>query len=168
MKHYFVGGLLSIGGISLTPVIAYGVGEDGSGAVESGARDRSADGRISLQSMLRVFVPEVECAVAPCRAESPVNRVERNCIEGVDVIHVAIAWRGFSMTLEAEIGTRVLLLDILDGTTALYTADSKSRGICKTADCACLELERGLHGLIEFGGVIQVNDVNVTVSCADD
>ena len=48
---------------SLRPVVANGVGEDGSVLVERGGGDASTDVGVSLQTVLGILVPEVERTV---------------------------------------------------------------------------------------------------------
>lgn len=72
------------------------------------------------------------------------------------------------MTLEGEIGGGVLLLDVLNGATALDTSNSETGSIGKAADYPRLPLKGGLHGLVEFGRVVEVHDIDVAVSRADD
>lgn len=71
------------------------------------------------------------------------------------------------MTLEAKVGARVLLFDVLNGTAAFDTADGETGGVCETANDPRLPLEWRLHGFVEGGGVVQVNDVNVTICGAN-
>lgn len=62
----------------------------------------------------------------------------------------------------------VLLLHVLNGTPALDTANSKTRCVGEAADDPCLPLERALHGLVELIRVVEVDDVDVAISSADD
>lgn len=113
--------------------------------------------------MFGVFVPEVKGSIAASGAESAMNRVERDSIDGIDVIDVALVWGCLSMTFEAEVRARVLVLHVLNSTAALDTANSKPRSICEAADYSRLPLERGLHSFVEFGGIVEIDDVNVSV-----
>lgn len=168
MKHHLVGVLLSVGRVTLTPVVAHSVGKDVSGTVESGAGNCSSDGGVSLQTMLCILVPEVESAVAAGGAKGTMNGVEGDGVDGVDVVDIALVRRSFTVALEAEVGARVLLFDILDGTATLDTADSESGGINEAVDCSRLPFERRLHGFVEFGRVIEVDDVDVPVCRTHD
>ena len=168
MQHHFVRQLRGVRGIALTPVVAHSIGEDISIAVERGTGDSSPYRRIAFQAVLSILIPEVEGTIAAGSAERAMDGVERDCVDGVDIVDVPIIRRGFAMALEAEVGTRVFLFDILDGTATLDTADGKARSVCKAADYPSLPLERGLHGLVEFGRVVEVDDVDVPVSSADD
>ena len=63
---------------------------------------------------------------------------------------------------------RVFLLDVLDRATTFDAADGKAGAIGKTANNAGLPFQRALYSLIEFGGFVKINDVNVTVRGGDD
>lgn len=113
--------------------------------------------------MFGVFVPEMEGSIAAGGAERAMNRVERDSIDGINVIDIALVWGCLSMTLEAEVRARVLVFHVLNSTAALNAANSKTCGICKAADYSRLPLERGLHSLVEFGGVVEIDDIDVSV-----
>lgn len=91
--------------------------------------------------MLGILVPEMEGTVATCSAEGAVDRMEGDGIHRVNVVDISLVWRSFAMTLEAEVGTRVLVLNILNGATSFDTANSETSGIRKAADYPCLPLE---------------------------
>lgn len=60
----------------------------------------------------------------------------------------------------------VFLLDVLDRATTFDTADCKARAIAEAADHARLPFQRALHGFIELGGFVKVDNVDVAVrSC---
>ena len=103
MQHDLVGVLRVVGCVSLVPVVRDGVGEDGAVVVEVGAADASADLRVTLQTVLGVLVPEVECAVATGRAEGAVDRVEGDGVDRVDVGHIAGIGGVLAMALEREV-----------------------------------------------------------------
>lgn len=168
MKHHLVGQLLGVGRVTLTPIVADSVCKDISSAVESGARNCSPDGRIPLQTMFGILVPEVEGTVTTGGAKGTMNRMEGDRVEGIDVVDVALVGRGLTVAFEAEIGARVLLLDILDGTATLDATNGKPSGINETVDCPRLPLEGRLHGFVEFGGAIEVDNVDVPVRCTDN
>lgn len=71
------------------------------------------------------------------------------------------------MAFEAEVGAGVFLFDVLDGTAAFDTTDGETGGVCETADDPRLPLEGRLHGFVEGSGVVQVDDVDVTICGAD-
>ena len=167
MQHNLVGGLRGVGGVALAPVVADSVGEDASGAVESSRGDGAADGRIALQTVLGVLVPEVEGTVATGGAEGTVDGVERDGVDRVDVTDVAIGGRGLAVALEGEVGGLVLLLDVVDGAATLDTADGVTGCIAEAADYPRLPLERGLIGLVDLGRVVEIDHVDVAVSGAD-
>lgn len=104
MQHDLIGRLRRIDGVPFTPVVADGVGEDGAVAVEAGGRDGAADGRVALETMLSVFVPEVEGAVGAGGAEGAVHRVEGDGVDRVHVRRIAVVGRGFAVAAEGEVG----------------------------------------------------------------
>ena len=87
---------------ALAPVVADGVGKDGSGLVERRRRDASSDVGVALEPVLGILVPEVEGTVATRRAEGSVLRVERDVIDRVDVGDASLG--GIAMALERKIG----------------------------------------------------------------
>lgn len=118
--------------------------------------------------MLGILVPEVEGTVTTGSAEGSVDGVEADGVDGVDVADVAVVGWGFTVALKGEVGGGIFLLDVLDGTTALNTANGKSGSISKAADYPRLPLQGGLHSLVEFGWLVKVDDVDVAISSADD
>lgn len=168
MKHDLVWCLRGVCGVPLTPVVADGVRKNISVSVERSARDGSAHRRVSLQTVLGVLVPEVEGAVATRRAERTVDRVEGDGVDGVDVADIAVVrWR-LTVALETEVRAGVLVLDVLNGAATFDTAHGKARRVGEAADYPRLPLQGGLHSLVELGGVVEVDDVDVSVSCTDD
>lgn len=115
--------------------------------------------------MLGVLIPEVEGTVTAGGAEGAVDGVEGDGVDGVDVVDIAL--RSLTVALETEVVGGVLVLDILDRTAALDTADGEASGSREAADYSRLPLEGRLHGLVEFGGVFEVDDVDVAVCGAD-
>lgn len=168
MQHDLVGQLWRIGRVTLAPVVTHCVCEDVPCVVEGSAGDGAPNGWVPLQTVLGILIPEVEGAITAGSAEGAVNGVEGDVVDGVDVVDVALAGRGLAVAFEAEVGARVLFLDVLDGTAALDTADGETSGIDETADDPCLPFERGLHGLVELGGVVEIDDVDIAVCRADD
>ena len=163
MKHHLVGQLLGIGRVTLTPVVTHSISKDVPVTVESSAGDSSPNGWISFQTVLCILIPEMKSTVTASGAESAMDRVKGDVVNGVDVADVALVGRGLAVTFEAEVGARVLIFDILDGTAALDTTDGKPGGIDEAAYHPRLPLKRGLHSLVEFGGVVEVDDVDVPV-----
>lgn len=99
MQHDLYRVVGGVGLISLAPVITNGVGKDGPGLVEFGGRDAATNVRIAFQSVLRVLVPEMECAVATSCAESSMLRVEGDVVHGIDIYdlilgRVSVAFEG--------------------------------------------------------------------------
>ena len=52
-------------------------------------------------------------------------------------------------------------------TTALDTANSKSSGISEATNNSGLPLERALESLVELGGILEIDDVDVSVCRAN-
>lgn len=71
------------------------------------------------------------------------------------------------MAFEAKVRARVLLFDVLDGAATFDTADGETRGVCETTNDPRLPLEGRLHGFVEGGRVVQVDDVDITIRSAD-
>lgn len=189
MQHDLVGRLRSIYGVAFAPVVADGIGEDVAGSVEGRGRDGPTDLRVPLESMLGVFVPEMKGAVRAGCAEGAVHRVEGDGVDAEDVGHVACGRRRLSVTFEGKVGANALrgsvrkldgwprvgkevelpavfILDVLDRTTAFDAADCEARAIAEAADHACLPFQRALHGFVELGGFVEVDNVDVAVrSC---
>lgn len=63
---------------------------------------------------------------------------------------------------------RILLLDILNSTTTLDTANSKTCGIGETTNYPSLPLKWTLHRLVKCRGVLEVDDVDVLVRRPND
>lgn len=168
MKHDLVRSLRGVCSITFTPIVTDSIGEDVSIPVESGARNGSTDRRIPLQTVFCIFVPEVECAIAAGGAEGPMNRVEGDGVDSVDVADVTVVGRVLTMTLETEIRTRILILHVLDSAAAFDTTNREASGVCEAADHPCLPLQRGLQGLVESGRVVEIDDVDIPVCRADD
>lgn len=104
MQHDLIRRLGRIDRVPFTPIVTDRVGEDGAGAVESGGGNGAADLRVALEAVLGVLVPEVEGAVGPGGAEGAVDRVEGDCVDGVDVGDVALARWGLAVAFEGEVG----------------------------------------------------------------
>lgn len=117
MQHDLVGRLRGIDGVAFAPVVADGVGEDTTGAVEGGGWDGSADLRVPLESMLGVLVPEMESAVGAGCAERAVHRVEGDGVDAVHVRYVTCRRRRLPVTFEGKVGAIVLqrAVRMLDG-----------------------------------------------------
>lgn len=63
---------------------------------------------------------------------------------------------------------RILLFDILNGTSSLDTSNGKSGGISKAGDDPGLPFERALQGFVDLVRSLQVDDVKPSFSSADD
>ena len=72
--------------VALGPVVADGVGEDDPGGVEGTAGDGLLHGLARLQLGARVLVPEGPPAVRAHRRQGAVDGMERNVVDGVDVL----------------------------------------------------------------------------------
>ena len=104
MQHNLVHRLWRIGRISLAPIVADRIGKDSSIPVESRRADSASDLRISFKTMLGIFVPEVECAVATGCAEGTVYWVEGDGVDGVDVGDIPCVGGVLAVALEGEVG----------------------------------------------------------------
>ena len=129
MQHDLVDSLLGIGGVTLAPVVADGVSEDISITVESGGSDRASDSGVTLETVLRILIPEVEGTIGTCSAEGTMNGVERDSVNGVNIADIAACRRGFTVALEGEVRRGILLLDVLNSAATLNRADGEARGI---------------------------------------
>lgn len=76
MQHHLDRVVLRVVLVSLGPVVANSVCEDGTVLVELGRGDATANVGVSLQTMLSVLVPEVEGTVGTSRAECAVDGME--------------------------------------------------------------------------------------------
>lgn len=168
MHHDLIGRLRRVICIPFTPIIANGIRENIPRLIKRGARNRAPDGRIPLQTMLGILIPEMERPIATRRAKRAVDGVKRNRVDRIHIADIACIRRAFAMAFETEIRAGVFILDVLDGAAALDGADGEARGVCEAADDACLVFQRGLHGFVEFGGLVEVDDVDVAVCGADD
>ena len=113
---------------ALAPVVADGVGKDGSGLVKRRRRDASSDVGVALEPVLGILVPEVEGTVATRRAEGSVLRVERDVVDRVDVGDASLG--GVAMALERKIGasSRVSLSLSLSSSLSLSLPLSSGHG----------------------------------------
>lgn len=103
MQHDLVRQSSVVVRISLAPIIRHGVCEDAARAVEVCRADGAADFGVAFQTVLGVFVPEMEGAVATGCAESSVLGVEGDGVDGVDVCDVALVGDVLAVTLETEV-----------------------------------------------------------------
>ena len=76
MEHDLVWQLRIVMRVPLAPVIADSICENIAAPVEVGRADGATNLGVAFQTMLCVFVPEVECAVATGCAEGAVDGVE--------------------------------------------------------------------------------------------
>ena len=76
MQHDLVGVVCPVALVTLAPVIADCVREDVTGPAEVCRGNAAANVRVSLQSVLGVLVPEVECAVCTSCGEGAVDGVK--------------------------------------------------------------------------------------------
>lgn len=145
MEHDLIDCLLSIEVVALAPVVAHSICEDIARAVEACRADGTANLGVTLESMLGIFVPEVEGAIGTRGREGAVNRVKANGVNREDVADVAVSRRSLAMALETEVVSGVFVVDVLNRTAAFYAADSESGAVAKCADHSCLPLERRLN-----------------------
>jgi len=104
MQHNLIDRLRRIGRVPLTPIVANRVCENGAIPIESRCADRSSHLRVSLETMLGVFIPEMERPVAAGGAEGAVDRVEGDGVDGEDVGDVARIGGGDAVAFEGEVG----------------------------------------------------------------
>lgn len=57
----------------------------------------------------------------------------------------------------------LFFLAVLNGTSALYTAHCKARGVVEAADNPGLPFQRLLERLIEFARTVKVHDADVSI-----
>lgn len=161
MHHNFSGILWRIEGITLTPIVTDSICKDVSSPVECSCCDRTAHGRIAFKPVFSNSVPKVEGSVGASGAEGAVLRMEGDGVDGVDVGHVTL--RRVAMTLEGKVGARILILNILNCTPPLNAADGKTVSLGKAAYDSGLPFEGTLGGFIEFGGLVEGDNVDVSV-----
>ena len=125
VQHDLVGRLLSVCGVALAPVVANSIGKDIPVPIEGSTRYGTTNTRVTFETVFGILVPEVKCTVATGGAESPMDWVETNRIDRVNVADIAVALWSFTVTFEGEVRRRVLLFDILNGTATFNTADCK-------------------------------------------
>lgn len=132
MQHHFVDKLWGILLISLTPVIANCICEHCTLSIKRGGSYRPSNSWVTLQSVLRITVPEVESAVTTGGRESTMDGMERDRIDTVDVgdipIRASCRWC-VAVAFETEIIGRVFFLNILNCASTLDTTDGKARRI---------------------------------------
>lgn len=167
MQHDLVRILWIIEHVPFTPVVAHGIGEDVPSPIETRRRNRAADFRIALETVLCVLVPEVERPVGACSAESTVDRVERDGVDGVDVADVAVVAGLLAVAFEGEIEVLVFFFDVLDRAAAFDAADSITGAVCKGAHDSCLPLQRRLNCFEELCRILEVYNVDPAFCSTD-
>jgi len=90
-------------GISLTPVVADRVGKNVAIPVEGCGSNASTDLRIALESVLRIFVPEVESPVRSGRGKCTMNWMKRYGVDRKDLIHVTVGRVRLAMAFEGKV-----------------------------------------------------------------
>ena len=103
MQHDLINPLRRITRIPLTPIITNRIRKNIPIPIKRRARYRPPHLRIPLQSMLRIFIPEMKRAVRASGAESAVYGVEGDGVDGEDVAYVAGAGGVLAMAFEAEV-----------------------------------------------------------------
>lgn len=174
-----------VGAIPFAPVIADGVGKDVTILAEACGCDGAADFRIPFEPMFGVLVPEMECAIRARSAECTMYRVERDGIDGIHLGHVTVDGVLLAMAFEGEVETVIyisagrlrwrgmrllpciLVVCILNCTTPLDGADCKPCCIRETTHDPRLPFERTLDRLVDFEGIVQVDDVDVAIGGRD-
>lgn len=168
MQHNLVRELRRISSVPLAPIVTHSISKDIAGTIKRSTGDSPANRRITLETMLSVLIPVMKSPITSGGTESAMNRVKRDGIDRVDIADIPVIRRRLAMALEAKVGARVLLLDVLDGTTTLNTTHREARRVGKAANHARLPFQRRLQGLVELGGVIEVDDVDIPIRRADD
>lgn len=111
MQHDLDGVLRRVSLVPLAPVVRDGVGEDAARLVEGRRDDGAADGRVPLEAVLGVLVPEVEGAVGAGGAEGAVDGVEGDVVYGVDGDD--IVGGGLAVALKREVGPVAALGEVM-------------------------------------------------------
>lgn len=76
VQHHLVRITRAVRKIAFAPVVSDSVCEDGAGAIKRGSCNATADRGVTLQPVLGVFIPEVECAIASSSTKRPMLGVE--------------------------------------------------------------------------------------------
>lgn len=186
MQHNLNGIVLVVVLIALTPVVADSISEDRARCVERSGGDASSNVGISLQSVLRVLIPEMKRAIRSCRTERAVLGMDRDGIDGMRLDNIVDS--RIAMTFEGEVrsalvsgGTTsasafeefrdlpcILLLDVLDGASSFNTPDGEPITFLKAADCSCLPVQRALDGFVYVLWFRQVNDMDILTGRGHD
>jgi len=91
--------------VTLAPIVADRVREDGTVLVECRCCDAASDVRVALETVLGVLVPKVECSIGTSSAECAMNGMERNIVDGIDIGDAVGG--GVAVTLEREVGAAI-------------------------------------------------------------
>jgi hypothetical protein len=80
---------------------------------------------------------------------------------------------GISMSFSLQYSTltclpRILLLDILNSTSAFNTANGKSSGVREAANSSCLPFQRTLQCLVDLRRLAQVDDIDISICRANN
>lgn len=102
VQHNLDGVLRRVVLVPLAPIVRDRIRKDAARLVECGRDDRAADGRVALEAVFGILVPEVEGAVRAGCAEGAVGGVEGDVVDGVDGDD--IVGRGVAVALEREVG----------------------------------------------------------------
>lgn len=106
MQHHLIHRLRRIARIALTPIIAHRIRENRAVPIERRCADRAPNLRVAFETVLGIFVPEVEGAVAAGGAEGAVHGVEGDGVDGEDVGDVAGVGDVLPMAFEGEVGAK--------------------------------------------------------------
>lgn len=165
MQHDLVWILRRVERIPLAPIVTDRIRKDVAIAIEIRRSDATSHFRIPLQAMLSVLVPKVESAIAARSAEGAVHWMEGDGIDRVDV--AGVADRGAAVALEAEVVALVFVIHVLNSASTFDASHRESRAVREGADDACLPLQRRLDGLVEVGGIFEVDDLDPAFRGAD-
>ena len=163
MQHNLIRQLRRIALEALAPIIADRICKDAPVPREIRGADSAPNLWKAFQSVLGVFVPEMERAVAASGAECAVDRVEGYVIDAEDIADVAlVGWRD-AMALEGEIEGRVFIFHVLDRAAALYATDGEAVGLLEAGNHSRLPFQRGLDRFVEIGRLVEIDDVDIAV-----
>ena len=76
MKHHLDRIALGVVLVALGPIVTNSISEDGTVLVEGSGGDAAADVGVTLETVLGVLVPEVECSIGTGCAECAVDGME--------------------------------------------------------------------------------------------
>lgn len=103
MQHNLDRIVLRVVLVPLAPIVTNGISKDAAVLVECRCRNAASHVGISLETMLCVLVPEMERTIRTGCAKGPVDGVERDVVDRMDVYNVVDG--RVSVALEGKVGT---------------------------------------------------------------